>query len=313
MNIKLSYIYITLCLFIIILCIFLVVIGVIKPYPSNNDYINKYIKEIEYKTGFDNPRALSECLVYNTLTYNTDIVNALEPIANFNKDSTYVCDDGFTQALILVERTCVNPTCRGNDGTLYNKGETEIYYKKCAELKACENYRSIIEWPYPTPICLEIINNNFSSSSCNKEINIYNKNLIDVNMYKIYNNNETKLVQIRKPNSDLCLYGQGNLLFSDTCSGNSNNGFEWLYVPRTSIDASTYYSEQLIPYNSTITELDLSPCTPGTNKNICKLLAKSKSLQVQDNKCVLKTPEICNSKNCQSITNILTVTNLLKN
>jgi hypothetical protein len=242
----------------IAILIILIFAGFFNPIDVDS-YLEKQLEDgVSLQQGFCNPTTgicdgkpvagiRGKCQIYNTFSSEKDIVDSLPPIIEITDlPSDLKCDDGFIRALQKRSRTCYADVCMGIDGHIYKKGEVEIYYKSCFDLKPCKDPRSALIFDFdidkagklsPEARCLS---GNISKSGpsffltgCPGEVVLDNNVFLDIDTNPIKDVTEVDMMslRIRVPGTSSCLVPTPDLgLITYPCLGRTDLGFAWVYL-----------------------------------------------------------------------------------
>lgn len=237
----LSWLLIVIFSLTILVLIILLALGIFKPFIIPGSNPEQALNELSAQQGW-NPiegtpvsNERGTCLLYNTFSIETLIVDNLEPLGEFSKlPPEFTCDDGFTQALVKKSRTCAQEECLGYDGKTYSQGQVEEFYTYCGDRTICSNGRSAIVFDIRPPegLCLQT---DFTVVKCPPGL----PDQVFLNVDQNANS-----VRIRVPGTVDCLTYQENNLILKPCLDSPNQGFDWFYVPQYS-GSTFYYPDQI--------------------------------------------------------------------
>lgn len=266
-------------------------------YTPDPELVEKLIED-----GFNDPVPTTDergqCLIYQTTTLNTTVVDTLTPVSTFNDlPNESRCSDGFLYALQKQYRTCQAPQCRGKDNTIYSKGETEYFYTKCANLEKCQNSKKILVYPLiitdgkldlALSRCLSYKNETFRWELCAKIPDLNNGQLFNI---------EDNGIQTRIRVNQKCLFPtDSTYTISRDCNDELTEGYNWKWMPsNTTIDNITFSPAQMAVYDK---NLDYNKPT---------WVKSGRSLQGNVEPYVLKSPLCDNTSRCQTQTGIISI------
>lgn len=261
-----------LIIFFLLLAITLVFIAliffrVIRPVnPPPTSFQAQIAESVSLQAGFSSPVPTpctdnsptsicrGQCLIYETFSQETDIVNNLTPVGNINDPTipaAVKCNDGFTMALQQMISTCQDDLCIGLDGASVTSGGTETFYTTCGNMPTCSSdFRSAIVFNYqqtgtqlnPQAVCMvanpETNPATFSSTppgGCPTGVSLDDQVFLNIaqdqQTIMIGTTPVTvDVIQIRAPLSDDCLINQNGDIIPAPCQSVSSGGFEWIYI-----------------------------------------------------------------------------------
>lgn len=101
--------------------------------------------------GFSEATLEKDCAVYQTISFETDIVDKLIGIP----PSDYTCQDGSLQALEKVSSVCQEDNCKGYDGRIYSRNQKQYYYRNCISY-SMEDCPTLGQWAINNGNCLNL-------------------------------------------------------------------------------------------------------------------------------------------------------------
>lgn len=315
---------------IFVTLVFLVFLGIFQPFPTPDDNLfeaqvaeSSSLQQGFCENGNCNGQAIScpnetnsdtslcrgNCLLYETFSTETNIVDGLEPIANINDPSLpseFKCSDGFTMALSKREATCNDNECVGRDGTVYSLGQTEQFYSSCGSLPSCsQNFRSAVVFRFEqTGTTFDrglarCLSSNIQGSDviwddqiCPNQVSLTDETFLNVVQYPCeLELRDARLngfiTQIRAPVTGECLSLEndaGTDVIPEPCLSMDNNGFVWFYFPGEIVVDNIRYSSQLIylPNSGCSSNFDRSSMTDKRMSELRTVSVFNSSLEVGD-------------------------------
>ena len=315
----LTYAAIIILSIVIIVLIILLALGVFQPYPSpETPLVDELLNSISLQEGWNPVEGIpvegerGQCLLYNTFSVETNVVDNIEPIGSVAElPSEFRCDDGFTEPLQKRSRVCAQAECLGSNGALYKQGETELYYVQCTDVGPCPNSRSAIVLNFnvyggvvtPDARCITADGSLFGLAPCPHDTTGSGSHFfLNVDMVPV--TDTSSIARIRSPGTDQCLlYTNDQTLTVGSCLSASDDGYVWFVSPEICPDSSKCYPQQITTIPPDIDEVDFED-----PEALQQLASELKSLQINGPNLSLQPYALCSKTSgveCKQKTGII--------